>query len=53
MICYNNYEKLVGKEMAEVDMDGVYSCAERMLHDIKDNGMKQDIIWLENFLKSV
>ena len=51
-ICYNNYEKLVGKEMATVDMDGVYECAERMLFDIKDNGMEQDIIWLENFLKN-
>ena len=51
-ICYNNYEKLVGKEMATVDMGGVYECAERMLFDIKDNGMEQDIIWLENFLKN-
>lgn len=51
-ICYNNYEKLVGKDVVSVDMDGVYKCAERMLFDIKDNGMEQDILWLEGFLKN-
>lgn len=52
-ICYNNYERLVGKDTVPVDMAGVYEAAERMLSDMRATGMPQDILWLEKFLKEI
>ena len=52
-ICYNNYERLIGGRVAPVDMDGVVAAAKQMLVDMKDTATENDILWLENFIKSV
>ena len=52
-ICYNNYNRLIGGRVAPVDMDGVVAAAKQMLVDMKDTATENDILWLENFIKSV
>ena len=34
-------------------MDGVVAAAKQMLVDMKDTATENDILWLENFIKSV
>lgn len=36
-ICFNSYQKFVGRDFVSVDRGGLYECAEKMLMDLKKN----------------